>query len=258
VDLFTDKDVTLEPGRNPYLYGLVHDNQNKSIRTRKQAEQFADYLIAQRVQTRTITSDQGTRTARSVKLAMVKNYEAKGAEHYRASVDKFAAQYHVSPSLVLAIMRTESNFNPFAVSNAPAYGLMQLVPTSGGREAMKHAKGVDEAPSPEYLLDSEHSIELGAAYLDVLGNSEFHSIDNQSSRDYCVIAAYNTGARNVTRTFAKDRGEAFKTINGLEPPALYARLRTGLPFEETRQYVVKVSGYRKQFAGAADPITAMQ
>jgi membrane-bound lytic murein transglycosylase C len=259
VDLFTDKDVTLEPNRNPYLYGLVHDNTGKSIRTRKQAEQFADYLIAQRVQTRAIAADQGGKTARFVKIAMVKNFEAKGADHYRASVEKYSAQYHVSPSLVLAIMRTESNFNPFSVSGAPAYGLMQLVPTSGGRAAYKRVQGVDQTPSPDYLFDPEHNIELGTAYLSVLGESEFHGVDNQSSRDYCVIAAYNTGARNVTRMFANDKKEALVDINGLDPPALYERLRTGLPYEETRQYVVKVTGYRKQFIGTTpEAITAMQ
>ena len=259
VDLFTDKDVTLEPNRNPYLYGLVHDNTGKSIRTRKQAEQFADYLIAQRVQTRAIAADQGGKTARFVKIAMVKNFEAKGADHYRASVEKYSAQYHVSPSLVLAIMRTESNFNPFSVSGAPAYGLMQLVPTSGGRAAYKRVQGVDQTPSPDYLFDPEHNIELGTAYLSVLGESEFHGVDNQSSRDYCVIAAYNTGARNVTRMFANDKKEALADINGLDPPALYERLRTGLPYEETRQYVVKVTGYRKQFIGTTpEAITAMQ
>jgi membrane-bound lytic murein transglycosylase C len=259
VNLFTDKDVTLDANRNPYLYGLVHDNKGKPIRTREQAEQFARYLVAQKVQTRAITSEQGGQTARFVKLAMVKNFEAKGAERYRASVEKYSAQYHVSPSLMLAIMRTESNFNPFAVSAAPAYGLMQLVPTSGGRAALKRVQGVDQTPTPDYLFDPEHNIELGAAYLGVLSNNEFHVIDNQSSRDYCVIAAYNTGPRNVTRTFAKDKNAAFDSINGLEPSALYDRLRTNLPSEETRQYVVKVTGYRKQFVStAAEPMTAMQ
>jgi len=259
VNLFTDQDVTLDANRNPYLYGLVHDNKGKPIRTREQAEQFARYLVAQKVQTRAITSEQGGQTARFVKLAMVKNFEAKGAERYRASVEKYSAQYHVSPSLMLAIMRTESNFNPFAVSAAPAYGLMQLVPTSGGRAALKRVQGVDQTPTPDYLFDPEHNIELGAAYLGVLSNNEFHVIDNQSSRDYCVIAAYNTGPRNVTRTFAKDKNAAFDSINGLEPSALYDRLRTNLPSEETRQYVVKVTGYRKQFVStAAEPMTAMQ
>ena len=257
VDLFSDKDVTLDPSRKPYLFGLVLDNHGKSIGSRKQAEEYATFLLAQKVQTRPVTGDDGAGTALYVRLTMVKNYEAKGAEHYRAIVDKYAEQQHVSPSLVLAVMRTESNFNPFAVSGAPAYGLMQLVPTSGGREAMRHVQGVDQVPTPEYLFDPEHNIELGTAYLGVLGNTEFKTVRDPNSRDYCVIAAYNTGTRNVTRTFAKDKAEAFTSINTMESAAVFEQLRTSLPYEETRQYVVKVTGFRKQFAnGAAEPAPA--
>jgi membrane-bound lytic murein transglycosylase C len=258
VDLFSDKDVTLEANRNPYLYGLVHDQNGKSMRTREQTEVFARYLVPQKMQSRPITGDEGAKTARFVVIPMVKNYEAKGADHYRAAVDKYADQYHVSPSLVLAVMRTESNFNPFAVSGAPAYGLMQLVPTSGGRAAYKRVTGIDQTPTPEYLFDPDHNIELGSAYLGVLGTTEFNTIGNQSSRDYCVIAAYNTGARNVTRTFSKDKNEALNTINSLDPPALFERLRTELPSDETRQYVVKVTGYRKQFVGGTEAVQGMQ
>jgi membrane-bound lytic murein transglycosylase C len=247
VDLFSDKDVTLEPARQPYLYGLVHDAQGKSIRTRVQAQQYANELVAHHVQTRSVSAEQGIESARFVRLLMVRNYEVKNAERYRASVERYSAQYHVSPSLVFAIMRTESNFNPFAVSGAPAYGLMQLVPTSGGREALKRTQGVDQTPTPEYLLDPEHNIELGAAYLGVLSNEEFQAVGNPSSRDYCVIAAYNTGPHNVTRTFASDRTAALNTINRQEPGAIFEQLRTRLPSQETRDYVVKVAGYRRQF-----------
>jgi membrane-bound lytic murein transglycosylase C len=95
--------------------------------------------------------------------------------------------------------------------------------------------------------------------LSVLSDTEFRAVDNQNSREYCMIAAYNTGPRNVTRVFANNRTEALNDINQLEPPALFDRLRTDLPYEETRQYVVKVAEYRKLFVGApAAPPTAMQ
>jgi membrane-bound lytic murein transglycosylase C len=45
----------------------------------------------------------------------------------------------------------------------------------------------------------------------------------------------------VTRLFASDKNEAFNEINGLPPAALFDKLRTDLPSDETRQYVVKVT-----------------
>lgn len=256
LDLFTDRDVALDSQRLPYLYGLVRDERGRSIRTRAQAERFADYLTAHRLALRAVDGEVGAATARYVQLRMVRNFEAKSAERYRATVEKYAARYDVSPTLVLAIIRTESNFNPFAVSAAPAYGLMQLVPTSGAREASKRVRGIDEAPTPEYLLDPDHNIELGAAYLGELSTDEFGSVSDPASRDYCVIAAYNTGPANVTRSFGRKREEALEAINALPPGALFERLRTELPSEETRVYVVRVTGYRRAFVQSAGPAVA--
>jgi membrane-bound lytic murein transglycosylase C len=172
------------------------------------------------------------------------------AEKYRASVVKAANQYKVSQSLVFAIIRTESNFNPFAVSSAPAYGLMQLVPTSGGREAHRRARGKDGIPTKEELFDANNNIEFGTAYLNVLLFRQMEMVGNSVSREYCVISAYNTGPSNVLRTFNKNQTEAVNEINRLEPAAVYDKLRTSLPYAETRDYLQKVVGFRRQFITA--------
>ena len=187
-----------------------------------------------------------------VNIPMVTNFSHKQAEKYRTVVAQFAERYQISPSLVFAIIRTESNFNPFAVSSAPAYGLMQLVPTSGGRDAYRKAKGEDKAPSRDYLFDPDNNIELGTAYLNVLTYSQLDDVADLVSREYCVISAYNTGAGNVFKTFSKDQRTALQQINGLQPSALYERLRSGLPYQETRDYLAKVVGFRKQFVNLSE------
>jgi membrane-bound lytic murein transglycosylase C len=247
VDLFTDKPIQLTSARDPYLLGLVQDRQGKSIAAPAQAEAFADQLIDKQSATRQVPIEKGTKQALYVKLAMVANFSHKQAEKYRPTVEKYAKQYKLSPSLVYAVIRTESNFNPFAVSSAPAYGMMQLVPSSGGREAFRAAKGRDEAPSRDYLFDAANNIELGTAYLGVLFGRQLDYVSNPISREYCVISAYNTGPGNVLRAFATDRVTAVNSINSLEPPGVYERLRTKLPYAETRQYLVRVVGFRRQF-----------
>ena len=247
VDLFSDKAVTLSGAKEPYLLGLVQDQRGSSIATPAQAESFADYLLQKQATSRKVDVQEGARNALYVTVAMVANFQNKQAEKYRDVVSKYAAQYKVSPSLVFAVIRTESNFNPFAVSSAPAYGMMQLVPSSGGREAYRTVKGRDEMPSKDYLFDAANNIELGTAYLGVLSSKQLDYVTNAISREYCVISAYNTGPSNVLKAFSRDKVAAVNTINGLEPPGVYEKLRTNLPYEETRQYLARVVGYRKQF-----------
>ena len=250
VDVFSDKEVPLNTDEEPYLLGLVLDQQGKPVRTQAEAESFASYLLDKKTGTRVIDQDGAKKQATFVTMNMVVNLPQKQAEKYRPVVLRYAEQYQMSPTLVFAIIRTESNFNPYAVSSAPAYGLMQLVPTSGGREAYRRAKGQDVAPTRDYLFDPQNNVELGTAYLNVLMFNQLDEVANEVSREYCVIAAYNTGPGNVLRTFSKNRTTAVEQINGLQPAVLYDKLRSNLPYQETRNYLEKVTTYRKSYVSA--------
>ncbi|MFC1814544.1 murein transglycosylase domain-containing protein [Thermodesulfobacteriota bacterium] len=99
-----------------------------------------------------------------------------------------------------AIMKTESDFNPYALSHAPAFGLMQIVPATAGRDVSIYLEK-EGLPSDKFLFNPENNIKYGATYLHLLNYKYFKEINNPVSREYCVIAAYNTGAGNVLRTF---------------------------------------------------------
>jgi membrane-bound lytic murein transglycosylase C len=183
-----------------------------------------------------------------VEFDMVSDREHKQAQRYAPYVERYATEHNVSKSLVYAVIKTESNFNPFAVSVAPAYGLMQLVPASGGREAYRAVSGTDKIPSREYLFDAEKNIELGTAYLGIINHRYLAGIQNPTSREYCTIASYNGGAGNVLRLFSTDRQRAVDLINTMSAPDVYRKLRDEYPRDETRRYLVKVLDARRDFA----------
>ena len=93
---------------------------------------------------------------------------------------RLAPDYGVDPYLGLAVMRTESNFNPSAISPKNAQGLMQLIPATAAR--FKVSKP----------FDPEQNIRGGLSYLRWLlayfkGNVPL------------VVAAYNAGEGTVNR-----------------------------------------------------------
>ncbi len=251
VDVFSDSAVNLNSHRSPFLLGLVLNDAGQEISTSELAGNFADKLLPL-AKTRKIQTENGEKQVRYVSFQMVANFEDQKAQKYLQTVRKYAKQYNVSPSLVLGVIRTESSFNPHAVSGAPAYGLMQLVPTSGGREAYRRAKNQDIVPSTDYLFDAENNIELGAAYLSVLTYDQLDGVDDRMARDYCVISAYNTGPSNVMRAFTDAKGkqrfeDGLQRINSLSPSQVFQTLHEKLPFEETRNYLPSVNTNRKRY-----------
>ncbi|MHB1115532.1 murein transglycosylase domain-containing protein [Sideroxydans sp.] len=253
VDLFSDKEVTLNG--DPYLEQMVADQNGNMLKSREDVERYADYLVDNRLQSRSIDANGTRKNVYFVRFDMVNSHLDKRAVQYAATVRRHSENTQVSRSLIYAVIKTESAFNPYAVSSAPAYGMMQLVPSSGGREAYRKAKGQDVMPSKEYLFDANNNIELGSTYLGVLlKDSPLREIRDPVSREYCAIAAYNTGPSNVMRAFSqlkssRDRQyDAINKINTMKPEQVYEALRTKLPYEETRGYIVKVVAAKKLYA----------
>lgn len=180
---------------------------------------------------------------------LVPDHLRKRAERYLPLVRKYCGRYKLKVPLVMAVMQTESYFNPRAKSPAPAYGLMQLVPKSGGREAYKFAFKTDKIVSPGFLYIPENNIHLGCAYLAKLRDVEFRRVENSDNQRYCIIASYNTGPANLSRAITGNRDvySAVDRINRLSSQKLFDKLKSDLPYTETRDYLVKVETRRENY-----------
>jgi len=191
----------------------------------------------------------------TVTIPFAVDYLSESAQRYQNQVIEEANRRGLPPSLVYAIMETESHFNPRARSHIPAFGLMQLVPSSGGLDAYHYVYGEKLVLGPEYYFNPGQNVELGTAYLDLLLTRYLRAVENEESRTLSAIAAYNTGAGNVARSFSGGtsvRGAA-PLINALEPEAVYEHLIANLPYEETRNYVKKVTKARERYRALDQP-----
>jgi soluble lytic murein transglycosylase len=99
---------------------------------------------------------------------------------YAELINRIASDEGVDPNLVRAIVKAESNFNPYAVSRKGAQGLMQLMPDTAGRYTVGNA------------FDPETNIRGGVRYLRFLH-------DLFPGRLALTLAAYNAGENAVLR-----------------------------------------------------------
>ncbi|MBU1001174.1 MAG: DUF3393 domain-containing protein [Proteobacteria bacterium] len=249
LDLYSDKEIKL--GDTPFLLGEVKDFDGQDIRWAWRAENFANALLARGVATRTVEGPGGPTTAHGVQFQLIKDHLHVRASKYAGLVSQHAAKFNISQNLIYAVIKTESDFNPFAVSSAPAFGLMQIVPRSAGAEVSKYLTGKAGQPDKQFLFKADNNILYGAAYLHLLDTRHLNKVTDPVSREYCTIAAYNGGSGAVLRSFHKDRAKAVAQINTLTPNQVYEHLRAHLPYEETRNYLGKVVNSKKLFVGTA-------
>lgn len=231
----------------PYLHGLIRNQHGHIINSTEMAKLFADYLVRHRKKNRSIRQKNSLKTISYVQFKMFNKRRYRRALRYSEAVDQYSKRYQISKSLVYSIMQVESNFDPYAVSPASAYGLMQIVPHSGGRDAYRFIHQYDKIPGKHYLFQTDNNIEMGIAYLHMIYYIYLADIKNPVSREYCTIAAYNTGIGNVLNTFSRNNTVAIRRINRLTPQAIYRHLRKFLPYAETRRYLHEVIRARTKY-----------
>jgi soluble lytic murein transglycosylase-like protein len=99
---------------------------------------------------------------------------------FEASISEHARRQGVAADLVRAVIQVESAFNPVAVSNKGAMGLMQLMP------ATARDLGVSDP------FDPDQNIRGGVKYLKQL-------LDRFNQKVELALAAYNAGMGNVEK-----------------------------------------------------------
>ncbi len=186
----------------------------------------------------------------SVKIPLATNSIQTRALGFYESVINYANRFMLDPALVFAVIHTESAYNPKAKSHVPAFGLMQIVPRYAGRDAYNFLYKEDKLLNENYLYESVNNIELGSAYLHMLITRSFRKVNDPQSRIYCAIAAYNTGAGNVSRAFIGTTKLylAIPEINKMTADQVYQHLKAHLPYEETQHYIERVSSRMKVYA----------
>lgn len=234
-EIYTDKAISYSGPA--LLAGQVRDHEGVAVRWEWRAKRYADYLVNNEVQ----QVERGGKTVYRVEIPLVANHNQVRGQKYEHLVRDASSRYQVDEALIYALMETESHFNPYAMSHIPAYGLMQIVPSTAGRDVYQRIRERNDQPNQSTLFNPAENIDIGTAYITILRDIYLKDVRHPQSKEYAIISAYNGGAGNVLRTFHSDRSRAVEVINQLSPQQVYDRLHHRHPRAEARGYIKKVT-----------------
>jgi soluble lytic murein transglycosylase-like protein len=152
--------------------------------------------------------------------------QAEGAPKipYLSIVLKEAREQGIAPSLVLAVIRKESGFDPKARNPSGATGLMQVLPSTARWLGLKDTSQL-KAPAVNIKYGIKYFKYLHSEFGEGVNLTELSPGDIQCAGVQKTLAAYNAGPGNVRK------------YDGVPP------------FRETKNYVRLVAEYFSEYAG---------
>lgn len=155
-------------------------------------------------------------------------------QRYNPLIAEVAARYGVDPLLVKAIVRRESDFDPFAYGSAGEIGLMQVMPGTGAEWARATGR---KNFGRDSLWNERINLEAGTWYL-------ARALNRWRDKDDPVpfaLAEYNAGPGRVLRWLP--RGAATTA----------EEFRRAIPAPSVRRYVDSVMEYYEIYRAGPSP-----
>ena len=104
-------------------------------------------------------------------------------------------RYQMDPIFIMAVIKTESSFNPEALGGVGEIGLMQIKPDTAAWIAERYEM---KFKGPKSLKDPNENIRVGVAYFSYL-RLDFENLPGS------YVNAYNMGPANVRRMLANNK-----------------------------------------------------
>ncbi|WP_142416348.1 lytic transglycosylase domain-containing protein [Bartonella massiliensis] len=179
----------------------------------------------------------------SLKIGKMAAFQGKNVGALAHPLGAIPASTHISveeKSLIYAIARQESEFNPTAISKAGAQGILQLLPTTAKELAKKYSITWSHK---KFSSDARYNATLGAHFLN-------EQLERFNGSYILTLIGYNAGPRRVNewiKRYGDPRGQSLDNIiDWIER----------IPYTETRNYVMRVMEsygvYKARLTGKID------
>lgn len=167
-------------------------------------------------------------------------------DKYKSAIEAMCKKHDVSPNVAMAIIHTESFYNPKAYNrHGNAYGLMQIVPKYAGATMNYTLFKKKGKPSSDQLFDAETNLDMGIGYIRWLADHKWDKITNEENQYYAIICSYNGGPGCVYKAMTGKMSKIsqlkwdkmMSDLSNMDNLELYEKLHRDVPWEETRNYI---------------------